>query len=1279
MKTRYRPLVFTAMFLLALWITKSGPTQILAAETSPKPQQTLLAQDATVMKGDWERVWRTEGQLYDFLGLDENTIIGVGSEGMIVSSTDGGVYWHYQAPVDGIDLFAIDGGPTNLWAVGAEGLVLHSLDGGTTWERVDAGVSGRLRDVAVVGSVLWVVGEGGEIRISTDAGQTWSKQSSPVSTELITVGVYPDAKHGIAAGEKGAVLITDDGGKTWQALSGIVPATTTIQDIFVAETYAWMVGSDGNVYVSEDMGTTWQTKASLWFPITRIRMLPGQTQEGWLVGLDGRMARTNDGGQTWDANRGDDGYHLYALGVGDANHIWVGGSVIVENLGNWGSTGDRPSWFVWGSGDGGDSWRALITGLYPRFYNITAASEQIAYAVGQDLQVLKTEDAGFSWREIHQEILANPEIRPADGDVRGKIIHAISCAPNDPNDCHAAGRTELLIHTKDGGETWSREPVPGVGRSLYDIVMTSDKSGITVSRDYNYYTEDGVTWEGSFDNGVGRTHLDLDMINSWQGIVSTKKNLFDYTLDAGRHWKGYFFYQFGIFYNSGADALDYDGDGNLDYAWLVGCTAEGSVEGPCIEGAIIFNPDSVNDPNGWRALLLDPDVPRLQKIEMVDEQTGWAVGYEGTVLFTEDAGATWLRQPVPTDVDLYGLDVFNRGLAYAVGLRGDIIRYSEPDRRLTANPQWQNRIDGNLDEWTTLNARHINSDDMDIIQGETPSPDELDANVRVRWDDAGLYLGIEVQDATLVTDGALVDKIGVAFDGLRDGKIGPDDHAIFFLADGSAQGLPPGGRYAIAHTDAGYAIEAFIPQDVLGGDFAHLRKIGINIALFDARPDSATYASEMVWAGTSLSDDPTTFGYVTLFQYDKTQPTQTAIAQTDIAIDGDLNDWSADNSYILSSATADSIQGDFPTDDLDVSGVFRMRWWEDYLFLGVQVQDNIPARGDSIVLSFDVDANNTLSSADVTYQIWPDGRVLANGQTSETVLATGIISATGYILEVAIPADELGGALRAATPRQTLHFNYGIYDDDTDDGSPETIMNWQGASVSGIRADFGWLEISPITMLVKAEYNDARFQDTFLSEWAPTTNFDRLNSMRIRTGGIESPLVRVDIGSMVPANAQVTLSYLGLYTVEDRPDAEMTARLYRMMRPWVVSEATWQQAAAGQPWEESGAKGAGDQAQIATDEKTLAPMGENGSCGERNATWFTITSDVQQFVAGEENNYGWVLRGEAGAQINYVLGSSRNDNPDCLPEIYFEYTFPSGSIPTPTPAATYIYLPLVSP
>ena len=40
----------------------------------------------------------------------------------------------------------------------------------------------------------------------------------------------------------------------------------------------------------------------------------------------------------------------------------------------------------------------------------------------------------------------------------------------------------------------------------------------------------------------------------------------------------------------------------------------------------------------------------------------------------------------------------------------------------------------------------ITSDSVDTIEGETPTPADLSANVRLRWDDHNLYLGVEVKD-----------------------------------------------------------------------------------------------------------------------------------------------------------------------------------------------------------------------------------------------------------------------------------------------------------------------------------------------------------------------------------------------------------------------------------------------------------------------------------------------------------------------------------------------------
>ena len=1271
------PLTITLMALFMVIANGAAPPAAAKSDAASPHQEQAGG------KGNWSRVWRMEGTVYDFHAFDENTIMGVGSDGMIVSSVDGGVYWHYTAPIDGYDLRALSASSSTLWAAGEHGVILKSQDMGKTWESIDAGTDKNINDIfSLGGSNSWIAGDNGILLRTKDGGATWSMLPSGVTSNLNAIKLFSDGAHGIAAGDSGVILLTADGGDSWQAKTGTVPATTSLKDIHLFGTKAWLVGTDGRVYFSEDQGNTWTVQRSLGFPITRIELAPGQDQVGWLVGLDGRIAKTTNGGQSWRANRGDDGYHLYALGLGDAEHLWTGGSVLTESRGNWGNPGNKLSWFVWSSRDGGVKWKALITGLYPWFYNITAASEKDAYATGQDLQIMKSKDGGYSWREIHSELVSNPDIVPAGADIRGMMIHGISCAPDDANDCHAAGRTELLIHTTDGGATWTREYVPGWGKSLYDIVMTSKQTGITVSRNYNYFTDDGVHWSGAFDNGAGRTHMDLDMVNSWQGAVSTKKSLFDYTVDAGRHWKGYYISGYA-FYNSGVDAMDVDDDGNLDHAWLVGCTVQSSVDGPCLKALILFNPDAINNHEGWRPLLLDENVPRLQKIEMVNEEAGWVVGFDGEVLFTEDSGVTWTKQDARTKSHLYGLDVYNRGLAYAAGLSGDIIRYSEPDRRMNANPQWLNTIDGDLGEWNALNARHINSDDVDAIVGETPDPQDLDANVRIRWDDKGLYLGVTIEDATLTASGEAVDKIGIALDGLGDGVQGTDDHTLHFYASGEAtmdDAAMPAERYAIQTSTGGYTIEAFIPQQALGGDFRHLRKIGVNIALYDARPDASDYKSQLFWTGTSLSDNPDAFGTITLFQFDRNQPTQKSLSTGEISIDGNLDDWTDEEQYRLNGGSADSVQGKYPDDDADLSADFRMRWWKDYLFFGVSVFDDMVIEGDSVKIAFDVDNNGLLSAEDITLRLWPDGRVTVNDTPGGMILSKGAITPDGYQLEVAIPAALLGGDFAS---KQKLHLNYGILDFDSSPDAFDTAMNWQGASVAGVQADFGWMEFIPISLLIKMERNDPRFQDTYINEWRPTDNYYYLENMNIRTGGIESPLVRFDVNDVVPENAKISLSYLGIYTLKSR--YAMTAKIYRLLRDWTGPQTTWQQAANGQPWEVAGAKGATDQAKTPTDEQKLAQSSDDGSCGDRNATWFNVTKDINDFVNDNVENHGWVMRGEAGAQINYQLATSQNRNPDCLPEMYFEYTLPSGVVPTPTPMPTAtpvvqrLYLPLITP
>lgn len=158
-----------------------------------------------------------------------------------------------------------------------------------------------------------------------------------------------------------------------------------MKDIAVEGSEAWFVGNDGRMYYSADMGATWNVRATPGFAMNAIAFATGQNQTSWVAGPNGRFARSDDGWNSWSWRSGmDEGYDMYAVGAGDADHAWVGGSVLAENNGNWDtSQPSRPSWFIWGT-EGQNQWKALITGLYPWLYAVSAVDEQTTYVTGQD-------------------------------------------------------------------------------------------------------------------------------------------------------------------------------------------------------------------------------------------------------------------------------------------------------------------------------------------------------------------------------------------------------------------------------------------------------------------------------------------------------------------------------------------------------------------------------------------------------------------------------------------------------------------------------------------------------------------------------------------------------------------------------------------------------------------------------------------------------------------------------------------------------------------------------
>ena len=208
--------------------------------------------------------------------------------------------------------------------------------------------------------------------------------------------------------------------------------------------------------------------------------------------------------------------------------------MLAANDGNWdnGVVKSMQSWFIWRS-ENGINWQHLIGGHLPRFFDIVAASDQVAYAVGDHVVALKTDDGGQTWRELYEELRSDPAT-PGQADSIGSYLLAVDCAPENPDDCHASGRWGMLLHTSDGGQSWRREYTPGYGGYLYDVIRTSGTGGITTGTWHYFRTSnDGASWADAVQNGGNTPGVDLDMISTSTGAMAILKPFLKFTWDGG--------------------------------------------------------------------------------------------------------------------------------------------------------------------------------------------------------------------------------------------------------------------------------------------------------------------------------------------------------------------------------------------------------------------------------------------------------------------------------------------------------------------------------------------------------------------------------------------------------------------------------------------------------------------------------------------------------------------------------------------------------------------------
>ncbi len=319
----------------------------------------------------------------------------------------------------------------------------------------------------------WVTGWDGDknktvLTRTTDGGATWARvgaRSTQGNAPVAGWAEFASPTTGVWSVGLNKLLYTTTGGRPWKvaAVRNVRGARFTAQSYFSAASFA-----------SARVGYA--------------TLVKGQSQPAKATG--GRIARTRNGGATWRIKKGLGGkagyggfvdvaaptpYVCFALKVGTRGGVWA----TTDRGATWKRQvlpGDTKSyeaieftdaltgWAVGAAGmiaktsDGGLTWTAQTSGVEVRLHGVCFLDANVGCAVGEYGVILATQDGGETWTPQASGWVADPTVEDDNlvlNDVdfvsatEGWIVSADGWAP---------GQANGLLHTSDGGETWTFVP-----------------------------------------------------------------------------------------------------------------------------------------------------------------------------------------------------------------------------------------------------------------------------------------------------------------------------------------------------------------------------------------------------------------------------------------------------------------------------------------------------------------------------------------------------------------------------------------------------------------------------------------------------------------------------------------------------------------------------------------------------------------------------------------------------------------------------------------------------
>lgn len=217
----------------------------------------------------------------------------------------------------------------------------------------------------------------------------------------------------------------------------------------------------------------------------------------------------------------------------------------------------------------------------------------------------------------------------------------------------------VILKTTDGGKNWSGRSIGS--KAFYDVFFLNSQIGFVVGYDgFIFKTNDGGgNWqEIHSDSDWGKIFRKIIFINDSIGFITGgsgyDKGYILKTIDGGNNWVQ------KIFDRELRDIFMFD-------------EKSGYVSGY----GIIYK--TIDGGESWNATGTKGDF--FMSMDFSNLQTGFIVGYEGTILKTNDGGNKWDKlkngNNIFTNNQFLVLDFWNQNVGYVVGAKGVILKTSD--------------------------------------------------------------------------------------------------------------------------------------------------------------------------------------------------------------------------------------------------------------------------------------------------------------------------------------------------------------------------------------------------------------------------------------------------------------------------------------------------------------------------------------------------------------------------------------------------------------------------